>query len=113
MLHVTGILCADRIGVMIPFYCPFKMLTGLPCPGCGMTKAVLSLAKGDFQGALVYNPFVFFLMFMTAVSIVPRGQIEKRLPASAVRWVDLFLMAVLVLILLFWFVVRLIPACLG
>lgn len=42
--------------------CPFRALTGLPCPGCGMTRAFCSLGHGDLQGAFGYNvlaPFVF------------------------------------------------------
>ena len=30
---------------------------GLPCPGCGMTRALAHLAKGEWQGALAAHPF--------------------------------------------------------
>lgn len=42
--------------------CPFRALTGLPCPGCGMTRAFCSLGHGDLQSAFGFNalaPFVF------------------------------------------------------
>ncbi|MCC6588197.1 MAG: DUF2752 domain-containing protein [Bryobacterales bacterium] len=32
--------------------CPFRWLTGLPCPLCGMTRALFLLAKGDFIQAV-------------------------------------------------------------
>lgn len=38
------------------FSCPFRELTGLPCPSCGTTRAALALAKFDFAGALVRFP---------------------------------------------------------
>lgn len=41
--------------------CPLHRLTGLPCPGCGMSRALFSLAKLDFTGAWYYHPLVFFL----------------------------------------------------
>lgn len=41
--------------------CPIHRLTGLPCPGCGMSRALFSLAKLDFAGAWYYHPLVFFL----------------------------------------------------
>ena len=41
--------------------CPIHRLTGLPCPGCGMSRALFCLAKLDFAGAWYYHPLVFFL----------------------------------------------------
>jgi hypothetical protein len=37
--------------------CPFMLLTGLPCPGCGMTKSLLFLLNGDIQKSLSYHLF--------------------------------------------------------
>lgn len=41
--------------------CPIHRLTGVPCPGCGMSRALFSLVKLDFAGAWYYHPLVFFL----------------------------------------------------
>ena len=35
--------------------CPFYMLTGLKCPGCGSQRAIHSLLHLDFIGAIRYN----------------------------------------------------------
>ncbi|HXS35195.1 MAG TPA: DUF2752 domain-containing protein, partial [Flavipsychrobacter sp.] len=35
--------------------CPFKMLTTIPCPGCGMSRATLYLFKGDISDSLYCN----------------------------------------------------------
>ena len=35
--------------------CMFKLATGLPCPSCGTTHAVISITKGDFRTALDEN----------------------------------------------------------
>ncbi len=48
--------------------CPFRILFGTPCPGCGMTRALLLLLRLDFRGALSMHPlspffFVLFLLF--------------------------------------------------
>jgi len=37
--------------------CAFRSLTGLLCPGCGNTHAVLCLLRGDVLGSLRNNPF--------------------------------------------------------
>ncbi|MDD4654612.1 MAG: DUF2752 domain-containing protein, partial [Bacteroidales bacterium] len=34
----------DLIGSRQSF-CPFKLLTGLPCPGCGFLKSMISLYR--------------------------------------------------------------------
>lgn len=38
--------------------CPFALLTGTACPGCGMTRAAASLARGDLAAALTYHPLI-------------------------------------------------------
>jgi hypothetical protein len=38
--------------------CPFHALTGIPCPGCGGTRALLRLASADPSGAFALNPLV-------------------------------------------------------
>jgi Protein of unknown function (DUF2752) len=42
--------------------CPFLMLTGLYCPGCGGLRTVYALAHGDPVTALGLNPFVVVLV---------------------------------------------------
>ncbi|NLZ47488.1 MAG: DUF2752 domain-containing protein [Clostridiales bacterium] len=48
--------------------CLFYNITGVPCPGCGMTRAFLHLFKGNILQAFKYNPLfplVIFIPFMT------------------------------------------------
>lgn len=35
--------------------CGFKNLTGLPCPGCGLTHSFCALTQGDIGGAFAFN----------------------------------------------------------
>ena len=35
--------------------CAFKYLTGLPCPGCGLTHSFCSIGKGDLSNAFSYH----------------------------------------------------------
>ena len=38
--------------------CPFANLLGIPCPGCGMTRATLALLSGDVSLALAFQPLI-------------------------------------------------------
>ena len=56
------LFCAGA-GVLIlllsRFYrCPFYAITGIPCPGCGMTRALLSALRMESRPALPWNPMV-------------------------------------------------------
>ena len=39
--------------------CPMVMVTGLPCPGCGLTRAGFALLKLDLAGAYRIHPFIY------------------------------------------------------
>lgn len=39
--------------------CLLRNATGLPCPGCGMTRAFAHLAKGEWSAAWRDHPLVF------------------------------------------------------
>ncbi|MEK4285959.1 MULTISPECIES: DUF2752 domain-containing protein [Paenibacillus] len=41
--------------------CPFHEWTGLYCPGCGVTRVILSLLKFDVIQAFRFNPLLFIL----------------------------------------------------
>ena len=41
--------------------CPTVAITGFPCPGCGMTRAVFSVLRGNFALAWHLHPFVYVL----------------------------------------------------
>ena len=36
--------------------CPFRVLTGIPCPTCGTTHAVVALLRGEIGAAFAANP---------------------------------------------------------
>ena len=47
--------------------CGFKNVTGLPCPGCGLTHSFCAIGKGDLASAFGYNllgPPLFLLAIL-------------------------------------------------
>lgn len=45
----------------LPFACPVQVALGVPCPGCGMTRATHLLFHGDVGAALRMHPLVLML----------------------------------------------------
>ncbi|MDQ3748235.1 MAG: DUF2752 domain-containing protein [Acidobacteriota bacterium] len=71
--------------------CPLYSLTGIHCPGCGLTRGFHALFHGDILTALHFNAllpvyaFVFGFMFvsMFLVAVRGRGLSWKIFPPSA------------------------------
>lgn len=65
ILLITGllILAAYVLGIG----CPIKYMTGISCPGCGMTRAVVECIHLDFIRAWYYHPLFFTLPIIIIV----------------------------------------------
>jgi hypothetical protein len=63
ILAATPLVAAPHALVAIARWtdagCLFRELTGLPCPGCGITTSVLALARGDVEASWSANPAGF------------------------------------------------------
>ncbi len=59
------------------FGCPLKWATGIPCAGCGMTRAVLALLRGDLRSALYFHPLVFVLPVIACVYLCRKHISQK------------------------------------
>lgn len=55
--------------------CPIKFLTGISCPGCGMTRAELSFLRGDLRQAFYYHP-----LFPLPVAVLFLLPFRKKIP---------------------------------
>ena len=89
---LLGMLTARFIPVArLPFWgCAFRHATGLPCPGCGLTRVADRLAHFNVRGALDANPLgtllalgfcvcaVFMLMHFAWGTRVPRLTLNPR-----------------------------------
>ena len=92
---IYGIIGAF-ITLMVPFFlmffnhnnhletdqslCPLKMLSGFPCPGCGITKSLVYFYEGDIYKSLYYHilgPFVVLFCIVT-IGVVTLELITKK-----------------------------------
>ena len=52
--------------------CPLVVLTGLPCPSCGMTRSFVFLVTGRWHEALRYNIMVVPWILLAVAFVVTR-----------------------------------------
>jgi hypothetical protein len=58
--------------------CPTAGMLGIPCPGCGLTRATLAALHGHFAQALHLHPLVFFVtpVYLGVISSLALGYIR-------------------------------------
>lgn len=82
----SGLLISRREGLMIigagalhiglslagspAWNCPMLAATGVPCPGCGLTRAILEFVHGDFYNALQTHAFAPIFLFVGLIFFV-------------------------------------------
>lgn len=81
--------------------CPLRFMTGIPCPGCGMTRAVRYALQLDFVSAWHYHPLFFLTPLMLLLFLF-----ESYVPPKIIRgfWTSiivLFLLTYLLRLFLF------------
>lgn len=107
LAHQLGLPDPSPSVASLPELCVFHRVTGLDCPGCGMTRAFVRLMQGDWQGALAFNPISLPLFALLIVlAIVPEERSKRffaRREVKAGAWV------LVAGILVWWVWVRVLP----
>ncbi len=71
-----------------PPSCPYALVTGHACPGCGLTRAVGALLRGRVHEALGWHPLAPLLVAQVALAclayVVAGPHLRRRLPAGVV-----------------------------
>jgi len=73
------------------FNCPFRSITGLDCPGCGLTRAFIAICHANFAEAFRLNalsyiivPFFLYRFFRSLTAGIFRKYLEIYLPVQAI-----------------------------
>lgn len=95
---VAAAVTADDDGIVL---CPFRRCTGGHCPGCGATRSLGRLVRGDLAGAWHRHPFVVLLAVQLTVAggLAWRGVDGDRRAGPRLRW---FAWANLALLFAIW-----------
>ena len=88
LLWISGIGLCVLYGVL--FGCTYKKLLGIPCPGCGMTRAWLCLLKGDIVNAFRWHPL--FAVFPPVLALFVHKTVFG-LKGSLKLWTTLLIIA--------------------
>lgn len=83
-LAITAVYIALELALGDDVPCYFKGIVGIPCPGCGLTRAYLSLLKGHPASAFFYHPLFFMVPLVAAIVILKDVAAIKKLYWS--RW---------------------------
>ncbi|WP_279105472.1 DUF2752 domain-containing protein [Gordonia paraffinivorans] len=87
-LGAAGILTPSGIESG-PGMCPFAMITGLPCPGCGLTRSWVAFMHGDIAAAFGFNLFGPVLLVLTAVTaLLAFATLARRRRSPLSGWRD-------------------------
>ena len=81
-LHLVLMLAGVGVALyLVDVGCVFRQVTGLACPGCGMTRAWLSLLRLDVAAAAAYHPL--FWVVPLAIGLLWAQEVCGRLVRSA------------------------------
>ena len=89
--------------------CVFRLMTGIPCPGCGMTRAWLAALRLDFAAAIAYHPLFWVVPIAFALAFVRDGAASNKLK----RCIDIAIAVLCVLVGAVWIVRLINPADAG
>ena len=93
LLGMAGLLYGIFVsytGLAIP--CLFRKVTGLLCPGCGVTGLCVALLHLDWRGAFSCHPVLFVLLLpLTAVFICGAAGYVQNGRFRFARWQNLIL----------------------
>lgn len=64
-----------------PVLCPFRLATGLPCPGCGLTRSWVAAAHGNLATAFADNVFGPVSLVAVMLAVVAAGLLRVVAPA--------------------------------
>ncbi len=102
VLLVLAVYYVLRSRDIITIRCPFRLITGHRCPGCGATAMCLHLAKGEIKEAFRSNAVLFFLFPLMAAAASVKLIFVPRSMMSDSKAYRITVLTVIVILLAFW-----------
>lgn len=80
IIFVFAISLLIVVSLVFKLGCPIRIFTGFSCPGCGITRAWISVLKGELVNAFYYHP-----LFMAAPFVAAAILFDEKLPRKALN----------------------------
>ncbi len=98
--------------VVSPYHCLFYRITGMLCPACGGTRAMIHLLDGRFLLALKSNALAVLALPLVVYGMVVvfRLAFDSRFGTGDVWIAPALLWSMPVIVVIFW-IIRNIPGC--
>lgn len=100
----TQVAFRGLLGFPLPELCGSRALFGIECPGCGMTRSILSLARGDWERSLEFHRIGWVMALVIVLQIPYRiyrlHELKSKVPNS--RWPMWFGNCLIALLLINW-----------
>lgn len=71
--------------------CLFKHFTGIPCPGCGLTRAFLHFFEGNLSEAFYFHPLFWLVPIIFVVILFRKQAMISKIYQSQLFWCGLLL----------------------
>jgi len=83
--------------------CIFHEITGFYCPGCGITRMIVSIFKLDFYKAFRYNPLLFiFIPFIIVLTLNNIYCIIKNRVPIYKKINNKFWVVIIIILIIYW-----------
>ncbi len=87
-------------------FCPLVIATGFPCPACGMTRAILALARGQFVRSFYLHPMAPFVLLFALYCFCMRYLLGRKIKGF---WMMAAVLLAAMLLLYVWRMVTAFP----
>lgn len=108
-LIITSILLILFLIIHFTHYyipCIFHEITGLYCPGCGITRMFLALLKGNIYAAFRYNMLVFCSLPLIIFFCIEYIYSKYKNKIPLYKKIPNYIWALIIVILIIWMIIR-------
>ena len=108
LIMILILLLFFVLGKVFTIYIPclFHLITGLYCPGCGVTRMIYALASFDFYQAFRYNMLLFILFPFFIFFVLNYFYATYKNKEPLFKKVPQFIWYILIVILILWGILR-------
>ena len=89
---LAGLCCWILLSAVAGTSCWLRAIFGLPCPGCGSSRAVIALFHGNIKQAVEFHPLIFVSLILPVIFIIA---FIFKINISKFRFTNIFLWCII------------------